>query len=91
MNRPALYLEGRSVKNYLKPNEDEWKYSTLDGKITRKVVFGQSMKGEVFFGMNNILDRKYSVVRTYNFSTGDHSGDYPMPPKEIYGGMTVQF
>ncbi|HLE41858.1 MAG TPA: TonB-dependent receptor [Nitrospirota bacterium] len=89
--KTTLYLEGRSVKNYLKPNEDEWKYSTLDGKITRKVVFGQSMKGEVFFGMNNILDRKYSVVRTYGFSTGDHSGDYPMPPKEIYGGMTVQF
>ncbi len=89
--KTTLYLEDRMVKNYIKQNEDEWKYFVMDGKITQKVVFGQGMKGEVFFGMNNIFDRKYSVVRTYDFSTGGHSGDYPMPPKEIYGGVAVQF
>ncbi len=91
VTKTNVYLEGRMVKNYIKPNEDEWKYFVMDGKITQTVVSGQRMKGEVFFGMNNIFDRKYSVVRTYDFVTGDHSGDYPMPPREIYGGMIVQF
>lgn len=89
--KTTLYFEGRMVKNYLRPGEDEWRYSTFDGKITQTVLSGQRMKGDVFFGMNNIFDRKYSVVRTYDFVTGEHSGDYPMPPREIYGGVSVQF
>lgn len=91
LTKTNVYLEGRAVRNYLKPGEDEWKYFVLDGKITRTVISRERMKGEIFFGMNNILDREYEVVRTYNFLTGAHSGDYPMPPREIYGGVSVQF
>ena len=91
VTKTNVYLEGRMVKNYIKQNEDEWKYFVMNGKITQTVVSGQRMKGELFFGMNNIFNRKYSVVRTYDFFTGDHSGDYPMPPKEIFGGVAAQF
>jgi outer membrane cobalamin receptor len=68
------------VKNYVKPADPEWKYAVLDGKVTRTVLSRQSMKGEVFFGMNNIFDREYRTIK-----------NYPMPPKEIYGGVAVQF
>lgn len=75
-----VYLEGRMVENYVKPGEAEWKHSVMDAKVTRKVFSGSKGTGQVFFGMNNIFDRKYQVVR-----------NYPMPPKEIYGGVSMQF
>ena len=89
--KTTVHLEDRLVKNYLRPNEDKWHYSTVDAKITQKVLSGERVKGDVFIGMNNILNRKYSVTRTYDFSTGDHSGDYPMPPQELTAGVNVQF
>jgi outer membrane cobalamin receptor len=75
-----IYFEGRMVKNYVKPADPEWKYAVLDGKVTQTVLSRQSLKGEVFFGMNNIFDREYRTIK-----------NYPMPPKEIYGGVAVQF
>ena len=75
-----IYLEGRMVENYVTPGEAEWKYSVMDAKVTQKAFSGSKATGQVFFGMNNIFDRKYQTVR-----------NYPMPPKEIYGGVTVQF
>ena len=91
LSKTKVYIEGRAVKNYLKPGEDEWNYFVLDGKITHTVFSRERMKGEIFFGMNNILDRKYEVVRTYDFFTDAHTGGYPMPPREIYGGMSARF
>lgn len=90
--KTTVYLEGRRVKNYEKPTEDTWQYGVLNGKITQAVELRQGVRGEVFIGMNNICDRKYSVVRTYDFSPAEnHTGEYPMPPREIFGGVSVQF
>jgi outer membrane cobalamin receptor len=75
-----VYLEERVVKNYVEPGNPEWKYSVTDGKITRTVLATPGVKGDVVFGMNNIFDREYQTVRRY-----------PMPPREIYAGMTVTF
>lgn len=72
-----LHVEGRSVKNYVKPGESEWKYSVFDAKLGQRILKGRS---EIYFGMKNIFDRSYETVR-----------NYPMPPKEIYGGMTYTF
>lgn len=72
-----LRFEGRAVENYVRPGESEWRYSVYDGKIGQKLSRGG---GDIYFGMRNIFDRRYETLR-----------GYPMPPKEIYGGLTFFF
>jgi outer membrane cobalamin receptor len=86
-----LYLEGRMAKYYVKPGADAWEYSVLDGKVTQSVPLGKGVQGELFFSMKNIFDRKYALARSYDFLTGGHAGDYPMPPREIFGGLSLLF
>ncbi len=68
-----LRIEGRSAKNYVPSGESPWRYSVFDAKLGQRLGGG----GEIYFGMKNIFDRPYETVR-----------NYPMPPKEIYGGLT---
>ena len=75
-----LYLEGRIVKNYVKPGESPWQYEVADAKASMPVSLGQHVKGEVFIGEKNIFNRKYSTVK-----------GYPMPPTEVSGGVAVRF
>ncbi len=86
-----INFDGRMVKRYVRPAEDAWQYSTFDGKITQPVDLGRGMKADVFFGMKNIFDRKFASVRTYDFTNTFHTGDYPMPPREIFAGISAQF
>lgn len=86
-----VYFEGRMARNYVKPGEDTWAYSVFDGKVTQAVSFGTAWKGEWFLSVKNIFDRKYALARSYDFMTGNHSGDYPMPPREVVGGVSLQF
>jgi vitamin B12 transporter len=86
-----INLDGRMVKRYVRPTEDAWQYSTFDGKITQPVDWGRGIKGDVFFGMKNIFDRRFASVRTYDFTNTFHTGDYPMPPREIFAGISAQF
>jgi outer membrane cobalamin receptor len=89
--KTVLYLEGRAVYNYEKPGEDTWRYSVYNVKVSREVDIAKGFIAQVFLSIKNIFDRDYSTSRSYSFSTGDHTGDYPMPPQEIFGGMSVQF
>lgn len=73
-----ITIEGRGVENYVKPGEPAWKYSVYDAKIAEKI--GREARGEIFFAMTNIFDRKYEVVQ-----------GYPMAPKEIRGGISYSF
>jgi outer membrane cobalamin receptor len=73
-----LTIEGRAVENYVKPGEPEWRYSVYDAKVAEKI--NKRSGAEVFFAMTNIFDRKYEAVQ-----------GYPMPPKEIRGGVTLSF
>jgi outer membrane cobalamin receptor len=73
-----LTFEGRAVENYVKPGEPAWRYSVYDAKIAEKI--GRGAGGEVYFAVTNIFDRKYDVVQ-----------GYPMPPKEIRGGVSFSF
>ena len=75
-----LYIEGRIVRNYVKPGEPSWQYEVVDAKVTMPVSLGQHMKAEVFIGEKNIFNRKYSTVK-----------GYPMPPAEVSGGIALQF
>ena len=75
-----LYIEGRIVRNYVKPGEPSWQYEVADAKVTMPVSLGQHMKAEVFIGVKNIFDRKYSTVK-----------GYPMPRAEGSGGIALQF
>jgi outer membrane cobalamin receptor len=74
----SLTLEGRAVENYVKPGEPAWRYSVYDAKVAEKLVKWPG--AEVFFAMTNIFDRKYETVK-----------GYPMPPKEIRGGLSFSF
>jgi vitamin B12 transporter len=75
-----ISVDGRSVENYVKPGEPEWHYSVFDAKIAEKIGKKKGAGGEIYVGMKNIFDRKYEVAR-----------NYPMPPKEIYGGAMFPF
>ncbi len=72
----TLSVEGRSVENYVRQDKPTWRYSVMDARVAQKIGVGN----EVFFAMNNVFDRKYEAVP-----------GFPMPPKEIRGGVTLQF
>lgn len=72
--------EGRGVENYVRPGDPEWKYSVYDAKIAQKIGQKGKDKGEIYFAMLNIFERKY-----------ENAKGYPMPPREIRGGLTIPF
>lgn len=76
----SITIEGRSVENYVKPDEPKWHYSVYDAKISQRIGRKNGPKGEVYFAMTNIFDREYENAR-----------GYPMPPKEIRGGVMLPF
>jgi len=75
-----LYFEGRAVENYVNPGEPAWKYSVMDAKVVERMEGSSKYSGEVFIALTNVFDRKYEVAQ-----------NYPMPPKEVRGGVTVRF
>lgn len=75
-----ISLEGRRVKNYVKPGEERWDYYTVDGRITDTFFSQRSQKGDIFIGMKNMFNRKYETVK-----------GYPMPASELYGGIALRF
>jgi outer membrane cobalamin receptor len=76
----CLSLEGRRVKNYVKPGEEKWDYYTVDGRINDTFFSQKGQKGDIFIGMKNMFNRKYESVR-----------GYPMPASEFYGGIALRF
>ncbi len=73
-----LNIDGRSVTNYVRGGEPDWRYSVYEAKISQKI--GRDRTGEIYFAMSNIFDRKYESVQ-----------GYPMPPREIRGGIMVPY
>ncbi|HTG01535.1 MAG TPA: TonB-dependent receptor, partial [Nitrospirota bacterium] len=76
----VLALDGHWVRNYVAAGDPRWQYYVVNGKITDTVASGKDLKMDVFLGMNNLFNRKYEV-----------SKGYPMPPQELYGGVTLTF
>jgi len=74
----TLTIEGRAVENYVEPGKPAWRYSVYDAKVAEKI--GKGAGGEIFFATTNIFGRKYEAVQ-----------GYPMPPKEIRGGVSFSF
>jgi outer membrane cobalamin receptor len=79
-----VYLEGRYMRNYWIPSvgasNPSSHYGVADVKISQPVAFGSSLKTDVFVAVKNITNRSYEV-----------SGGYPMPPTEVFGGLTLRF
>jgi outer membrane receptor protein involved in Fe transport len=75
-----LFTEVRSVENYVPAGAPVWRYTVVDAKLAQKFGKRTDAKGEIYFAMTNIFDRKYEVVQ-----------GYPMPPKEIRGGISLPF
>jgi len=75
-----LYTEARAVENYVLPGAPAWRYTVVDAKLAQKFGRRADAKGEIYFAMTNIFDRKYEAVK-----------GYPMPPKEIRGGISIPF
>jgi outer membrane cobalamin receptor len=75
-----LTVEGRMVENYVMPGDPEWHYVVADARVAERFGKKNGTQGEIYFAITNAFDRKYEAVRAY-----------PMPPKEIRGGVTLSF
>ncbi len=78
-----IYIEGRYVRNYAQPAPNpnpSMHYTVVDGKISQPVRLGRKVKSDIFLGVKNLFNRQYQIL-----------AGYPMPPEEVYGGVSVQF
>lgn len=75
-----LFTEARVVEHYAPAGASAWRYTVVDAKLAQKFGRRADAQGEIYFAMTNIFDRKYEAVK-----------GYPMPPKEIRGGITIPF
>jgi vitamin B12 transporter len=79
-----VYIEGRYVRNYwvqsLGTSNPTSHYGVADVKILQPVTLGSYIKTDLFLGIKNITNRSYQA-----------SGGYPMPPTEVYVGLTARF
>jgi vitamin B12 transporter len=75
-----LSLSGRRVKNYVQPGAEKWDYYAVDGKIIATLTPEKGSKMDLFVGMKNMFNRKYETI-----------AGYPMPPQDLYCGITAQF
>jgi vitamin B12 transporter len=75
-----LSLSGRRVKNYVQPGAEKWDYYAVDGKIIATLTPEKGSNMDLFVGMKNMFNRKYETI-----------AGYPMPPQELYCGITAQF
>lgn len=76
----SLAFDGRWVKNYVLSSEEPWEYYVVNGKISETVSYGKDLKVNYYVGMKNMFNREYETVK-----------GYPMPPAELYGGISAQF
>jgi outer membrane cobalamin receptor len=79
-SQASISVNGRRVKNYVQPGAEKWDYYAVDGKIIGTLSPEKGSKLDVFIGMKNMFNRKYETI-----------AGYPMPPQELYGGITAQF
>ena len=78
-----FYIEGRYVQNYVQPAptpNPSAHYGVVDAKILQPLTFGSYLKTDIFVGIKNLTNRSYEVI-----------AGYPMPPTEVYAGLTVRF
>lgn len=93
-----LSVTGRFVGNRILANdlanqqEKLPEYTVLDTRVSYRTDYG-----EVFFGVNNLLNRKYSEFGgdggpPFSDTTGPHRiGFYPSPEQNLIGGATIRF
>lgn len=77
-----IYLDGRYVRNYwiAGATNPSSHYVVSDVKISQPVALGSYLRADLFASVKNITNRSYQV-----------SGGYPMPPTEVFGGLTLRF
>ncbi|HUI45804.1 MAG TPA: TonB-dependent receptor [Nitrospirota bacterium] len=78
-----FYIEGRYVRNYLQPAptaNPSSHYIVVDAKVIQTLAFGSYLTTDLFMGIKNLTNRSYEVI-----------AEYPMPPTEIYAGLTFRF
>jgi outer membrane cobalamin receptor len=77
-----IYIEGRYVRNYIQPTlpNPSRHYTVVDAKIMQPVKVGRNLKCDAYVGVKNLFNRQYEIL-----------AGYPMPPEELYGGVSLQF
>ena len=79
-----VYVEGRYVRNYwvqsLGTANPSGHYGVVDAKVLQPLSLWWHLQADVYVGARNLTDRQYQVV-----------AGYPMPPTEVYAGLTVKF
>jgi outer membrane cobalamin receptor len=76
----TVSLEGSYVTNYVVQAGDPRCYFLLDGKLSQKVKLSNSASVEIFIIGKNILDRDFQTET-----------NYPMPPMQFIGGISLNF
>ncbi|MBM4140498.1 MAG: TonB-dependent receptor [Nitrospira sp.] len=76
----TISLEGSYVTNYVVQAGDPRCYFLLDGKLSQKVKLSNGVSGEIFITGKNILDRDFQTAT-----------NYPMPPVQFIGGISLNF
>ncbi|MEW6163395.1 MAG: TonB-dependent receptor [Nitrospirota bacterium] len=76
----TISLEGGYVTNYVVRAGDPRCYFLLDGKLSQRVKLSNGVSGEIFIIGKNILDRDFQTVT-----------NYPMPPVQFIGGISLTF
>jgi vitamin B12 transporter len=74
-------VKGRYVQYYVGQmstlNQD---YFVLDARVAYGFKFPQKVSGEVFLSLTNAFDREYQTIE-----------GYPMPPRSLNGGLSLDF
>ncbi|PNU20225.1 hypothetical protein C2E25_08540 [Geothermobacter hydrogeniphilus] len=75
-----LRLDGRYLKYYADATRDGTGYVVLDASFSRPFVLDNGVTFDARITLKNLLDKDYE----------ENSG-YPMPPREVFAGITTYF
>jgi len=73
-------LDGRYLYYYPEATRDDENHFVFDASVSRPFIVGNSLELELELSVKNILDEEY-----------EESVGYPMPPRQVFAGLTVYF
>jgi len=75
-----LRLDGRYVQYYAQATGEINRYMVVDATLRRPFVLDNGLELEVKVALKNLFDQNYAI-----------NPGYPMPPRELFAGVTAYF